>query len=352
MSLLTCAVGFQPKICSEDFKRWCKEVSAPVTKTAEELRAEEFVDAERKAGKCTFAFIDAEWARGTDLKSLPRCQELEKIEGALTELTLHIEDAYRGKYKGDILTISHRWEEPGAPDTQGVQFKEVQAFLKSPQGMRKKLLWYDFGSLTQGKRTRAETIKFRWMLQNANVLYLGTEVLILLDISYLSRFWTQFEAWLSMQETTSRGLVAAAADKQQRCYIRCIHNATHHESEKLVQMWSTRRPQEAKQVLGRPDVTLTCAGDRFVQFQKIDNLDADVQKALSETAASALIDTGADLMSLLEMGFMHEVLNSVRALGTSMESFLQRSKLSSVAGVAQCGFSVDEVLEAGFEPRN
>ena len=37
------------------------------------------------------------------------------------------------------------------------------------------------------------------MLLNVNYLYLSMPVLILLDLSYQSRFWTQFEAWLSMQ---------------------------------------------------------------------------------------------------------------------------------------------------------
>ena len=62
--------------------------------------------------------------------------------------------------------------------------------------------------------------------------------------------------------------------------VRCIHNATAHESEKLVVMWQSRRPYEAKQVLGAPDVVLTCAGDRFVQFEKIDTLDRDVRVAM------------------------------------------------------------------------
>ena len=40
---------------------------------------------------------------------------------------------------------------------------------------------------------------FRTRAAQVNMLYLGTTVLILLDLSYVSRFWTQFEAWLSMQ---------------------------------------------------------------------------------------------------------------------------------------------------------
>ena len=42
--------------------------------------------------------------------------------------------------------------------------------------------------MPQGKRTRADKLAFRWMLQNVNLLYLGCSVLLLVDISYLSRF--------------------------------------------------------------------------------------------------------------------------------------------------------------------
>ena len=51
----------------------------------------------------------------------------------------------------------------------------------------------------QGKRTPAESAAFKHMLANVNLLYLGCYVLVLLDLSYMSRFWTQFEAWLSLQ---------------------------------------------------------------------------------------------------------------------------------------------------------
>ena len=60
--------------------------------------------------------------------------------------------------------------------------------------------------MPQGERTAAEKISFMWMLRNVNLLYLGTQVLVLLDLSYQSRFWTQFEAWLSMQDCKESGL--------------------------------------------------------------------------------------------------------------------------------------------------
>lgn len=38
-------------------------------------------------------------------------------------------------------------------------------------------------------KTPAEKVQFDFMLENVNLLYLGLKVLILLDGSYVSRFW-------------------------------------------------------------------------------------------------------------------------------------------------------------------
>ena len=43
--------------------------------------------------------------------------------------------------------------------------------------------------MPQGKKSPAERVQFEFMLQNVNLLYLGLKVLILLDQTYVSRFW-------------------------------------------------------------------------------------------------------------------------------------------------------------------
>ena len=75
------------------------------------------------------------------------------------------------------------------------------------------------------------------MLRNINLLYLGCSVLLLADRSYLSRFWTQFEAWLSMQSATASGLVSAP-DDEQRYTIACVHGAPQALKDSLVEEWS------------------------------------------------------------------------------------------------------------------
>ena len=60
------------------------------------------------------------------------------------------------------------------------------------------------------------------MLPNVNLLYLGATVLILLDESYMRRFWTLFEGWLAFSmPTAERGIVAAPA-AQRRLAITCM----------------------------------------------------------------------------------------------------------------------------------
>ena len=48
--------------------------------------------------------------------------------------------------------------------------------------------------MPQGSKKSVERFEFDEMLHNVNWLFLGARVLILLDLSYLSRFWTQARA--------------------------------------------------------------------------------------------------------------------------------------------------------------
>ena len=98
------------------------------------------------------------------------------------------------------------------------------------------------------------------------MLYLGTQVLILLDLSYVSRFWTQFEAWLSMQFATPNGLISAVGNtRNERHHIVAIQNAAAQSgtfTKVLVDQWATASPQQAFEFLSKPDVTVTNQSDK------------------------------------------------------------------------------------------
>ena len=86
------------------------------------------------------------------------------------------------------------------------------------------------------------------MLQNVNLLYLGLFVLMLLDSSYMSRFWTQMEAWLSMQQATASGLMPAPEEKR-RCEVVMIHNASLLTRQDLLARWAQASLEDTKSIL-------------------------------------------------------------------------------------------------------
>jgi hypothetical protein len=120
------------------------------------------------------------------------------------------------------------------------------------------------------------------------MLFLGTTVLILFDLSYLSRFWTQVEAWLSMQVATPDGLKSAVGTKNARYHIVCIQGAAEQAelyTKALVDTWATKTPQQAFDFLSKPDVTVTNQTDKEVQLSKIKALDATVRGAFQAVGA-------------------------------------------------------------------
>jgi len=83
--------------------------------------------------------------------------------------------------------VSHRWEHFDLPDRTGTQFEAIKAHVEAHEEI--KFVWYDYSCFPQAKRTPAEESIFRWGLTNANFLYLGCSCLLLVDLSYISRFW-------------------------------------------------------------------------------------------------------------------------------------------------------------------
>ena len=120
---------------------------------------------------------------------------------------------------------------------------------------------------------------FKWQLQNSNLMYLGASVLVLLDVSYQSRFWTQLELWLSLQVGTSEGLQPASEDMQ-RAAVRPIHSATEEIASALVKMWQNKSHEEALETLRRPDVRCTNQSDKEDLLPKIALLNDEVRNVM------------------------------------------------------------------------
>jgi hypothetical protein len=170
--------------------------------------------------ECSFWFVNADSLRRAAMPCLPRdkkpclpmMQTLRTEEPhRLVQKTIGFVEGISGAYK-NILVVSHRWETPTDPDPTGAQALAVQAYLDAHPEID--AVWFDFSSMPQGeKKTERESAEFKEMLPNINILYLTCSVLILMDRTYMSRFWTQFEAYLSMRAITSDGLTNALDPK-------------------------------------------------------------------------------------------------------------------------------------------
>jgi hypothetical protein len=148
-------------------------------------------------------------------------------------------------------------------------------------------------------RTREEKAEFQLMLAAVSDLYLTAQVLILLDGSYASRFWTLTEAWCSMQTATKDGLkssISSAKDVDftgsdvqvgSRCTIKCIHNAAQETTSKfLVNLVSTQTPKGMHGILEKPDVNVTNAKDKEAMLPKILEINTHVIETFQQQGKS------------------------------------------------------------------
>ena len=214
---------------------------------------------------------------GKAMQRLPVFQELLR-RGQVTRLPVSAKGAIAGELRQAYLAVSHRWETPQEPDTHGEQQKAIQRYLIEHPEIE--WVWFDYWCMPQGAHvTPAEKVMFSWMLRRINLLYLGARVLVLQDLSYQSRFWTQFEAWLSFQTSTPEGLVPASVEAR-RSTIVPVHGANSIMAEGLTAMWAKRTPKEAHELLAKPDVMVTNQKDKEMQLPKILALNEEVRSLL------------------------------------------------------------------------
>ena len=222
--------------------------------------------------RCSFWFIRAAKLRDFSGTTPPQMQELRRNHPDwLEQRKISFADGYAGCYVSNTLVISHCWEDPTQPDGKGVRFAAIKEHLLSNPAIE--WVWFDFWSMPQGRyKSKTEDIEFSVMLPNINLLFLFCRVLILLDVSYMSRFWTQFEAFLSFRKVTANGL-DSTPEGEQRDTIVCIHNADpEFGPPKLRKMWADKTAEQAYAILEKPDVKVTNQKDKDVQLPKLAKL--------------------------------------------------------------------------------
>jgi len=253
--------------------------------------------------RCNFWFVDAEKLRADDDPTpLPPFKEMRRRPGWLTLHTFEFADAIAHKYADEYCVVSHRWDQPGLPDSDGSQLAELRAFLRERPSLR--WVWFDYWCMPQGARSPAEFQEFTLMLSSVNLLYISATVLCIVDLSYVSRFWTQFEAWLACKKSGPAGLIDADPTER-RCHIRTIHNAPESFAQAIYDMWAHRSAAEAREILARPDVTVTNARDKTVNLNRITEFNSLVAQHYERNLDSMPMEELRDLqMALRKKGEM------------------------------------------------
>lgn len=227
---------------------------------------------------CEFYFVHAHKILNCSDHALARFQKLLEAGDWLVKIRITLAGACRGIYD-NILAVSHRWESPESPDVNGVQLATIKAYLQEHRHIE--FVWFDWSSMPQGDRTTEEDVMFRQMLTNVNLVYLGCQVLLIVDMSYMSRFWTMFEAWLSMRTATTVGLMSTSAEDQKRCSIVCVHKAQmKYQAAQLQEIWGFKTAAEAHEFLSSPDVTVTNQRDKDTQLVKLLEFNSVVKQAV------------------------------------------------------------------------
>ena len=122
--------------------RLCSGISSPARAAApnDQTVQTELVAGEEAAGACSFFFVPVAHLRSADA-TMPRFQTLRE-EGKLVEKLLKRSECYRrSDLANTVLAVSHRWEHPDMPDTQGVQLNAIRAHLDASPTIE--FVWFE-----------------------------------------------------------------------------------------------------------------------------------------------------------------------------------------------------------------
>jgi vacuolar protein 8 len=239
-------------------------------------------------------FIKADKLRRCDDRVLPRFQDLLRQKPDwFEEKEITLEGACKHEYADEVLAVSHCWEQPDEPDTEGKQLAAMRKYVRDKLAI--KHVWVDFSCAPQKagdkERSPAEELVFGRTLRFVNLLFLGSRVLILCDRTYKTRFWTLLEAWISMQTVTDDGLVPATPERR-RCDIVPIHDASSVTVSELEALVVGKSLDAIYEMLKSPGIRVTNQTDKDTQLAKLLGLDSQVGQVVRKRAPFTLTLAG------------------------------------------------------------
>ena len=97
--------------------------------------------------------------------------------------------------------------------------------------------------------------------------FLCAGCLLLVDSGFNTRFWTSFEAYLSMQDATTDGIVCNPS--RPRCAIKLLRDEPAFMESLLVESWRVHACRQACEELSGAFVGVTWAADKQVQLTRL-----------------------------------------------------------------------------------
>ena len=291
---------------------------------------------------------------------------------------------YQCRYIRCSRCARSRWESRELPDPTGAQLRALREYLIAHPDI--KLVFYDYScvpnrgsatSLAKGKALQAaERVAVDFALLNIHLLFLGCSVLVLADQAFLSRFWPQYELWLSLKCGNSGGLSRATKDRQ-RATVVCVHEALAEEDAAadllqgstaaldlaetteaelgavsgvlraqeleilLRRKWERIRPEEARSLLSKPGISLFNVADRDAALACLDGLSEHIRAAYDKASCLELLARGTKPLDLLQIGFSSRIIT---ACGATIKV---DDLINSGATLRKLGFTtVQEAVEA------
>mmetsp|Transcript_34929 Transcript_34929/g.80908 ORF Transcript_34929/g.80908 Transcript_34929/m.80908 type:complete len:927 (-) Transcript_34929:130-2910(-) len=253
--------------------------------------------ADLQPGRWAFVKRDAVLSWSTS-KPMPEFRDAVE-QHALEFIEVSTDEFILERKLSEFWIISHRWFSRSHPDwdenlpqNQSAKLKKLQELLCEHEEIRG--IWLDFCCVPQGNnadgsdtyvhnygmRDEAEQRYFRYTLDNIKLLYLTGTVLIFVDQKYMGRFWTQFEAFLSLHKAGRKGVVPKTdQDVEDNVFI-CEMGAASASAgsvrNSLIDTWRTKSVHEAVEVLSQPDIEVMNQSDKAVILPRLHDLNKNV----------------------------------------------------------------------------
>merc|ERR1712136_252820 len=234
----------------------------------------------------TFFFVLASKLKSSTGPLLP-FQDLQETDW-LVKSRVSMRDVVEGSMRS-AAAVSHVWLTREHPDPEGEQAEVIREFLHKRPEIEK--VWIDWCCLPQGNKSEAEKAFFSQSLEVVNLVYLALGVIIVLDSSYMARFWPQFEAFLSFQKVDASGLTPLPPHSSRNAVLCTGLAAQSPESvdrltRELVSRWGRVTVTKALTNLSMNDVLVTNTRDKDLQLQKLRELQDHVVQIVEQLSVS------------------------------------------------------------------